>query len=92
MAKSAERQQFDADVARVKSGLRLSDDGKIFFKERGLGPRIAGDRLRERGVDIEGLLGSDVPTDLDYAKGGKTSASKRGDGIAKRGKTRGKMV
>ena len=34
------------------------------------------------------------PTDGDYKKGGliKSSASKRADGIAQRGKTRGRMV
>ena len=31
------------------------------------------------------------PTDSDFKKGGKVSASRRADGIAQRGKTRGKM-
>lgn len=33
----------------------------------------------------------DNPTDSDFKKGGKVSASSRADGIAQRGKTRGKM-
>jgi len=31
-------------------------------------------------------------SDMTYAKGGSVSASKRADGIAQRGKTRGTMV
>lgn len=52
---------------------------KISFEEANR-PKIKGK------FDPEGM-------DKDYKKGGKvSSASKRGDGIAQRGKTRGKMI
>lgn len=38
------------------------------------------------------LSGTGVPIKFGMKQGGKVSASSRGDGIAQRGKTRGKMV
>ena len=45
------------------------------------------------GLGDVGIKGIGKKSKLDYAKGGKvSSASKRADGIAQRGKTKGKMV
>lgn len=91
----ADREQFDADIARAKAGLKMmAGDKEIYSKERGLGPSIAKRRLEDRGVDVAGLIGNRA-TDNDYKKGGRvkaSSASKRADGIAQRGKTRGKTI
>ena len=48
--------------------------------------RIAQERKMEK------LKADPTSRERDFAKGGKVSASSRGDGIAQRGKTRGKMV
>jgi hypothetical protein len=47
--------------------------------------------------DAQRLYADDKPNKVNpdtalFSKGGRVSASKRADGIAKRGKTRGKMV
>ena len=83
-----ERARFDADITRAMSG------------ERGLAPQAASNRLNARGVDVSAMLpkigqkaGGAVKK---MASGGKTSkvssASKRADGIAQRGKTRGRYL
>ena len=49
--------------------------------------------LRNYGRMYKQGLGMKPDTNYEYSKGGKVgSASKRADGIAKRGKTRGKIV
>lgn len=49
-------------------------------------------KMREKaGKAYEGSLTSTAPAPIKKAKGGMT-ASKRADGCAQRGKTRGKMV
>ena len=98
---------FDDDVKNVKSNLYMQkDDDRVSSKVRGLGPGMAARRLEGRGVDIKGLTGNRAnPDDLgSYKKGGKVkkmnmggmanggSASKRADGIAIKGKTKGKML
>lgn len=89
---SMRRKQFDEDLATAKRDLYMKrGDPSVYSAIRGLGPGMAARRLEEHGVDVEGLVGN-RPTDSDYKKGGKvSSASKRADGIAQRGKTRGKM-
>ena len=89
----SERKDFDADIKRAKEGLAMEKGDKtIYSKERGLGPGIAAKRLEKRGVDIPGLVGKRVRNEaVGMKKGGKVSASSRADGIAQRGKTRGKM-
>ena len=44
------------------------------------------------GYDSGGGSSRSIKTSDDYKKGGAVSASKRADGIAQRGKTRGKMI
>ena len=90
----SERKDFDADIKRAKEGLAMEKgDDTIYSKERGLGPGIAAKRLEKRGVDIPGLVGKRVRNEaVGMKKGGKVSASSRADGIAQRGKTKGKIV
>lgn len=92
---ATEREQFDADIDRAKRGLyKKSGEAAIYSRERGLGPGMAAKRLEDRGVDVAGLIANE-PTDSDYKKGGKvkaSSASRRADGIAQRGKTKGRML
>jgi len=49
----------------------------------------SGRRAKEK--KLEKLKADPTSRERDFAKGGKVSASSRGDGIAQRGKTRGKM-
>ena len=94
----ADQEQMNQEMARARLDTDLLRAKKV---ERGLGPEMARRRLAERGVDVEGLM-TNKPTDSDMKKGGKvkgyakggsvSSASKRADGIAQRGKTRGTMV
>ena len=94
----ADQEQMNQEMARARLDTDLLRAKKV---ERGLGPEMARRRLAERGVDVEGLM-ANKPTDSDMKKGGKvkayakggsvSSASKRADGIAQRGKTRGTIV
>ena len=94
----ADQEQMNQEMARARLNTDLLRAKKV---ERGLGPEMARRRLAERGVDVEGLM-ANKPTDSDMKKGGKvkayakggsvSSASKRADGIAQRGKTRGTIV
>lgn len=62
-------------------GDKLTDADAYLSEQAGMKQRAAGLRGERRGLKEEG-----------YKNGGMTaSASKRGDGIAQRGKTRGKM-
>ena len=93
-----DQEQMNQEMARARLDTDLLRAKKV---ERGLGPEMARRRLAERGVDVEGLM-ANKPTDSDMKKGGKvkayakggsvSSASKRADGIAQRGKTRGTIV
>ncbi len=49
-------------------------------------------RLQPRVQDVDFFQGERDPELFGKKKGGAVSASRRGDGIAQRGKTRGKMV
>lgn len=84
------------DVNTARQGLRMNDDGEIRSAIRGLGPSMAGSRLERQGVDLPGLIGGRAGQGFDagpqFKKGGSVgSASKRADGCAQRGKTKGKM-
>jgi hypothetical protein len=89
-----DREGFDADIARAKAALKIDpEDKQIYSKERGLGPSLAQRRLKDRGVDIRGLIGNRASESGEYKKGGKvSSASSRADGCAQRGKTKGTIV
>ena len=90
----SERKDFDANIKRAKESLAMKEgDNAVYSKERGLGPGMAARRLEKRGVDIPGLVGKRVRNEaVGMKKGGKVSASSRADGIATKGKTRGKFV
>lgn len=83
-----QRERFDADVTRATSGMP------------GLSPQAARNRLDERGIDVSALMqkvgrkkGGVIKK---MASGGMTSkvssASKRADGIATKGKTKGRYI
>ena len=55
-------------------------------------PEKMADRSRsEPKFDLEKMMGRDRP-EPGFKKGGKVSASSRGDGIAQRGKTKGRFI
>lgn len=93
-----DQEQMNQEMARARL---ITDLARAKRTERGMEPVMARRRLAERGVDVESLL-QNKPTDSDMKKGGKvkgyakggsvSSASKRADGIAQRGKTRGTIV
>jgi len=84
------RDEADAEVRRETKG--ASGTESLDAKRE----REAYDEFRRESRDFEYPSRSDIfagATSPDYKKGGKvSSASKRADGCAKRGKTRGKMV
>ena len=67
----------DSEIANRAASMRTSPDSSSLV--------LSGDGTPVRAGD--GFLRSQ-----QFKKGGKVSASKRGDGIAQRGKTRGRMV
>ena len=81
------------DVAQVEEGMDTDPQtGKQTSKIRGLGPSLAAERLRKDSD--KGRFANPGQGDAGqfYKSGGKvSSASKRADGIAQKGKTRGKM-
>jgi|DEB19_MinimDraft_3_1074340.scaffolds.fasta_scaffold219361_2 hypothetical protein len=82
-----------AQAARyVKQEMKLDEDGVPVNKSsRSMTPGFVARDLEKYGVDVQGLLGK-VHEDRGLKKGGKVSASKRADGIAQRGKTKGRFV
>ena len=81
-----------AEESSKSSGTYKGFDGKIHKKSESSRPDIGG----AIGRGISGFFSSirerGKKSNPDaYAKGGSVSASSRGDGIAQRGKTRGKM-
>jgi hypothetical protein len=55
---------------------------------------MARDKLESRGVDTDSLITGKASANEDYKKGGKvkSSASKRADGCATKGFTKGKYL
>jgi hypothetical protein len=72
----AEREARSDKGLMIKAAERATEKG---------GRRLYGEALAEEVDDRQNAAGD------TYKKGGKVSASSRGDGIAQRGKTRGKM-
>jgi len=91
------------DVNAAKENMFLNDAGDLAFSNRSFAARQPTARLEKAGVDMQGLIGG-RPNDTagqykkggavkKMAKGGSTSsASKRADGCAQRGKTKGRFV
>ena len=75
----------DVRGSNIASAIRLSEDSK---KGRYANPEFGGDLgqfLMTPGRKVRTV-------EQEYKKGGSVSVSKRADGCAQRGKTRGKMV
>jgi hypothetical protein len=82
------------DVAEVEKNIYVDPDtGEQRSKVRGLRPSMAAERLRKDSD--KGSFANPGQGDLGqfYKKGGKvSSASNRADGIAQRGKTKGRYI
>ena len=82
------------DVAQVDAGIYTDPKtGKQMSRIRGLGPSMAADRLRKDSDKGRFAMPGQGDQGQFLKKGGKvSSASKRADGIAQRGKTKGRML
>ena len=94
-----DQDQTNADVKKVTEDLYYDKDkvpGKDapYSRFRNPSAHMAKDRLDERSVDTESLITGKRSANEGYKKGGKvkSSASKRADGIAQRGKTKGRYL
>ena len=83
-ANTESRRKFSEGAGKIASG--ATSGIMDYFK--GL-DSFSGRRAKEK--KLEKLKADPTSRERDFAKGGKVSASSRGDGIAQRGKTRGKM-
>ncbi len=69
-----------------------------FMKKKGAPKSMIRHEMKEAGMKkgTKRMMGGGMGSSMGYAKGGMTksgsSASKRADGIASKGKTKGKMV
>jgi len=81
------------DVAEVEENIYVDPEtGKQMSKVRGLGPSLAAKRLQKDSDKGRFAAPGQGDQGQFYKKGGKvSSASKKGDGIAQRGKTKGRM-
>ena len=80
------------DVSQVEQGIYTDPKtGGQMSKIRGLGPSMAAERLRKDSDKGRFAMPGQGDQGQFLKKGGMT-ASKRADGIAQRGKTRGRMV
>lgn len=84
------------DTAKLLGGL-----GTAYLLSEALGPRVelkdvnqedAARDAEKRAAETKKHLIAEAGMPLPKKKGGVVSASKRADGMAQRGKTRGKMV
>jgi hypothetical protein len=89
----AEQEARSNKGAMIKAAERATEKGvrRSYgeFGEYVLNNKINAAKEKEQEGTSGGFTFSETPS--DFKKGGKVSASSRGDGIAKRGKTRGKM-
>jgi len=94
------REAFDRDIKAAQEGLYVHPEkGGIYSRVRGLGPSMAGQRLEDRGVDVEQLIKQKFqrPEMIQRAKGGSVKGYAKGgvtraDGCARKGHTKGRMV
>ena len=96
---SKKQKQTNADVKTVKDYLYYGKDqtvgqDKPYSRFRNESGRLAKERLDERGVDTDSLITGKPSANEGYKKGGKvkSSASKRADGIATKGFTKGRYM
>ena len=75
----------DVRGSNLAAAMRLAEDSR---KGRYANPAYGGDL----GQFLMGPGRRTRTVEEEYAKGGSVSASKRADGIARRGKTKGRMV
>jgi len=70
---------------------KREDDAEMKRESRGVPKPANFDAIQEAKQEVKDAADRKKIKDMGYAKGGMT-ASKRADGIATKGKTRGKMV
>ena len=94
-----DQEQTNADVANVKKHLYYTKEQTVgkdspYSRIRSPGPGMAKNRLDERDVDTDSLITGGLSANEGYKKGGKvkSSASKRADGIATKGFTKGRYL
>ena len=81
-----------AAAPKAKPAIVTLQQLNAFRKEFGADKDLTDYRNAEAGgLKRRNKVNPDMVESSDYAKGGAVSASRRGDGIAQRGKTRGKM-
>ena len=91
-----DQDQTNADVKKVKDYMYYDKEQTVgkdapYSRFRDPSGGMARDRLESRGVDTDSLITGKASANEGYKKGGMT-ASKRADGIAQRGKTRGTII
>lgn len=86
----------DAEAINRKENARKSIQDLRDLREGKITNEELKDRVRSRGglgaggIDLEGKMGRSMKR--NYKSGGKVSASKRADGCAMRGKTKGRII
>jgi len=87
------KQKSSPDVTKMSANERTKqniEDTKQNIKENLTSARSGSGKTDSRSVNER--IRSGIRSTLGFAKGGSVSASSRADGIAQRGKTRGKMI
>ena len=94
-----DQEQTNADVKKIKDYFFYGEDQTVgkdqpINRFRDMSGGMSKDRLEERGVDTDSLISGKASANEDYKKGGKvkSSASKRADGIATKGFTKGRYL
>jgi hypothetical protein len=93
-----DQDQTNADVQKVKDYLYYGKDQTVgkdapYSRFRDQSGAMARERLESRGVDTDSLITGKASRNEGYKKGGSVkSASRRADGIAQRGKTKGRYL
>jgi hypothetical protein len=94
-----DQDQTNADVKKVKDYMYYGKEQTVgkdapYSRFRDPSGGMARDKLESRGVDTDSLITGKASANEDYKKGGKvkSSASKRADGIATKGFTKGRYI
>jgi len=94
-----DQEQTNADVKKVKDYMYYGKEQTVgkdapYSRFRDPSGGMARERLEDRGVDTDSLITGKSSANEGYKKGGKvrSSASKRADGIATKGFTKGRYM
>jgi hypothetical protein len=82
-----------SEKTKMIESTKVEDEGRFGIPGMLKKAMVAGSQAEDYIRDKLGMKPAEAPSPVKKAKGGKiSSASKRADGIAQRGKTRGRMV